>query len=113
MKFHIRAKKIPGADLATEHVRRRLGFALGRFADRVAKVHVTLEDVNGPRGGIDKRCSMRAVLRSGGEPLIAVDLDGSIAVAIDRAAERLARRVARVLRRRRRRRYPSFGAGVL
>jgi len=36
--------------------RTRLEFALGRFAGRVRSVSVSLTDLNGPRGGLDKKC---------------------------------------------------------
>ena len=33
-----------------------LASALGRFACRIRAIHILLEDVNGPRGGVDVRC---------------------------------------------------------
>jgi putative sigma-54 modulation protein len=39
-----------------EAVKRRLATILGRFRERIGAVGVYLNDVNGPRGGIDKRC---------------------------------------------------------
>lgn len=40
---------------AKDAIRDMLDGAFGRFADRVQTVNVTVEDVNGPRGGEDKR----------------------------------------------------------
>ena len=39
-----------------EAVNRRLATIFGRFRERIGAVGVYLDDVNGPRGGIDKRC---------------------------------------------------------
>ena len=46
-------------------VDRRVSFELSRFGRQVRAVTVNLEDLNGPRGGIDKRCSMQADLAPG------------------------------------------------
>jgi hypothetical protein len=36
----------------------KLHYALDRFGHWVQKVEVALEDLNGPKGGVDKRCRM-------------------------------------------------------
>ena len=38
------------------HIERRVGFALLRFTDALSSVLVRLDDLNGPKGGFDKRC---------------------------------------------------------
>ena len=90
--------------LAT-HVKRRLHFALDRFAHRVHEAEVRLADANGPRGGIDKRC--RILLRVQGlSPILVTAIDLDYRVAVDRAADKagrvLATRVARSRSGRRR-----------
>jgi hypothetical protein len=82
-------------DGAVRVAQQRLLFALSRFANRVQSLTVRLSDVNGPRGGRDKRCSI-AVRLAGSKRLIVVeDLDVELPAAISRAAERTARAVAR------------------
>ncbi len=83
-----------------ELVERRLSFALSRFGGRVRAVSVSLVDLNGPRGGIDKKCSMQARLASRGSVRVE-DTDSEVPAAVDRAAMRLARAVTRALERRR------------
>lgn len=79
-----------------ERVERRLGFALGRFGDHVGRVTVYLADVNGPRGGADKRC--KVVAEALGHGLVVVeDTDACLDTAIDRAADRIGRAVRRRL----------------
>jgi hypothetical protein len=92
------------------HVERRLLYTLGRFGNRVRRVMLRLEDLNGPRGGLDKRCHIEA--RLAGRGVLVVDVrDVELEPAVSRAAERMARRVREELaaRRdvRRRRRVPS------
>lgn len=81
-----------------EYCERRLRFALGSSSGRVRSVLVRLADENGPKGGIDKRCAIRAILQEA--PIVVVVQDESdVYVAIDRAADRVARSISRRLNR--------------
>lgn len=91
------------------YIERRLGFALGRLQSEVHRVHVFLQDVNGPRGGADLRCRMVACLC--GQELVVEDQDANFEDLIDRTAERLGQRVARTLDRRREHRRTRLGLG--
>jgi hypothetical protein len=74
-------------------------FALGRFSPRIRRVAVYLVDLNGPKGGVDKRCRLVArLLRS--RVVTVEDRDGELTALIDRAADRLGRCVRRELERR-------------
>jgi len=75
-----------------EYIERRLLFALGRFGSRIRRVMVRVEDMNGPRGGLDKRCHIE--VRVPGRGVLVVDVrDVELEPAVSRAAERIARRV--------------------
>lgn len=83
-----------------QHADKRLHFALSRFSNRIRAVKVLLEDVNGPRGGIDKHCSLTVKLDHGDE--LRVEDEGSDVLSLlDHAADRLGRLVARELERQR------------
>jgi hypothetical protein len=73
--------------------------AVGRYADRITRVEVHLNDVNGAkRGERDKRCMMEA--RVGGLAPIAVTNEAdSLDLAMEGAAEKLERAIERVLGR--------------
>jgi ribosome-associated translation inhibitor RaiA len=77
-----------------------LHYALGRFEGRVNVVTARLADLNGPRGGVDKRCRISVAVRAG-DPVLVEDADTDLYAAIDRAAERAGRAVWRQLARRR------------
>ena len=81
------------ADLA----RTRLAFALGRFAGRVRSVSVRLTDVNGPRGGLDKKCVIAVRLERSPRVILIEDADTDAEVVVCRCAERTARAVARAI----------------
>jgi ribosomal subunit interface protein len=99
MNIDIQAHGIPLTDALRDHVVRRLAFSLARAADRVRRVNVRLSDVNGPRGGIDKRCRIQVTLNGLGEVVIeATEADPFL--AIGRATERIGRNILRRLNHR-------------
>ncbi len=84
-----------------DYVRKRLGYTLGRAADVITGVRVRLDDINGPRGGADKRCRLELRLKS--QPSVIVeDVEADLYLAIDRATDRASRTLDRRLDRRRR-----------
>ena len=89
-----------------DYLRRKLHRLLEKFGSAVERVSVRLEDVNGPRGGIDKRCQVKIVLK--GLPSVYVDeRDSSVQAAMDRALGRANRAVRQALQRRLHRRNRS------
>jgi len=84
---------------------RRMKYALSRFQPRIQSIELSVEDLNGPRGGIDKSCRLRIVHEQG---LVIVnqkhaDLAACISRIADKAARVLARTVSRSLRFKRER----------
>jgi putative sigma-54 modulation protein len=103
MRLDIRGRDIWLTGALLQHVERRLRGALKRFATRVREVKVRVADVNGRRGGIDKRC--RVVVRLAPFGHVAVeDVDRNLYAAIARAVDRTGRRVGRKVERLRERR---------
>lgn len=104
-----------------EELRQRLDGRLRRMAQRLAcgvrRVAVTLSDVNGPRGGLDKRCCVQVHLgRSTRRALVIQDTGASLPQLLDRTllrtARTLARRTKRVLGVRRQGRAEAPGAAA-
>lgn len=85
-------------------IERILGTTLGRFSHRMHSIDVWLEDVNGPRGGVDIRCRLDVQMRSGGKSTVsalAIDEYAATAKAAVRAREFVDRRVKKARGRRR------------
>jgi ribosomal subunit interface protein len=98
MRINIQALGFELTEALREHTQRRLQFALSWASHDVRKVAVRLSDINGPRGGSDKRCRIRIPL-PGTRDVIIEDTEADLYIAIDRAAERAERAVARMLGR--------------
>lgn len=81
-----------------EYVHRRLKTALGWALTR--RLAVWLSDINGPRGGRDKRCKIQISLDHG-KTIIIEDTEEDLFAAIDLAAGRADRTLSRQLARKR------------
>ena len=100
MPAYIRAVDVPLDEADRAYIRRKLGRKLGKFEDAVQRVSVRIEDVNGPRGGTDKRCRIKIVLR--GLPSVVVERQhAALQAALDGALDRAGQTVKRQLQRRR------------
>lgn len=81
------------------YLRRKLGRKLGKFAPSIERTSVRVADVNGPRGGVDKRCRIKVVL-SGLPSVVVEERHHSLQVALDGAVARAERAVRQTTRRR-------------
>ena len=84
MRLDVLTGNLPNSDAIDTHAQRRLAFALDRFASRIEQVRVRLGDLNGPRGGVDKRCAVECDLGRLGSVVIE-EVDDDLYTAIDRA----------------------------
>lgn len=109
MRIDIQASGFDLTEGLRQHTARRLQFALGWASHNVRTVSVRLSDINGPRGGNDKRCRIKIPLH-GGQDVVIEDTESDLYVAIDRAADRTERAVARRLERSREHHHVRIGA---
>jgi len=79
-------------------IERRIQFALGRFISRIRRVSAIFSDINGARGGVDKKCRLRISLIPTGE-VVVDDVATSVEAAAANVSERAARTVSRLLER--------------
>ena len=105
MRVDIRTNGLELTDALRDHTERRLAFALDRSHHHVRGVIVRLTDINGPRGGIDKRCQIRIPLpRRGG--VVIEETHPDLYIAIDRATHRVGNTLGRHLARHRQQATP-------
>jgi putative sigma-54 modulation protein len=100
MKLKFSARKRLLSEPLASHISRRFRSALDRFAGRIQLVRIRIEDLNGPRGGIDKRCLAVMRLTPGGVVSTQAVSEDAYA-AIDGAAQRAKVALSRYLDRTR------------
>ena len=98
MQIDVQTRHFRLTDALRSYTEWRLRFALTWADNRVQRIVVRLSDINGPRGGDDKRCHLLVVL-SGLPDVVVEDIEADLYFAIDRAADRAGRTVMRKLDR--------------
>jgi len=94
MQIDIQSRGFSLTDALFGYAQRRLLFALSYCSGHVKRVVIRLSDINGPRGGSDKRCHIQVVL-TGIPDVVVVDTEANLYDAIDRAIDRVRRTVNR------------------
>ena len=94
LSIEVRTRRFRPTPAIRAHVERELRKSLSRVRPRAGEVVAFLSDVNGPRGGEDKRCQIRARLASAGE-VFASAVAADLYEAITKAAKRLGRAILR------------------
>lgn len=97
MQIQVQVHGFTLTDALDRHARRRLRFALDRFADPIEAVIVRLSSEH---GGRSSRCQLQVQLRRRPDVLVEETRD-DLYVAIDRTADRAAEAVARRVERSR------------
>jgi len=96
MQIEIQARNFFLTQAIQNHVERRLDFALSTRHEHIQRILVRLSDINGPRGGVDKRCLIEVRI-DGLSSIVIQDVQNDLYIAIDRVAGRAARSVLRRL----------------
>ena len=94
MRICIQAKGFILTAALRAYTERRLMTALGWAGRHMRELHVSLSDINGPRGGRDKRCRILVQI-AGGKGVVIEDTETDLYHAIYRAAERVDRAIVR------------------
>lgn len=94
MQIDIQSRGFTMTDSLLGYARRRLLFAMAYCSGHVNRVVIRLSDINGPRGGADKRCHIQVAL-AGIPDVVVADTEVDMYAAIDRACDRTRRTVVR------------------
>lgn len=97
MQITIHSRSFEISDEMRERVERRVRFALDAFDGSIPVAHVQVEDVNGPRGGVDKRCHISVTVQGVGALMVGISA-ATVYSAVSRATRILKYRVSETLR---------------
>jgi len=115
LKIDIRFRGLESSASLRAYILRRVHLHVRRLGRALAAVVVRLSDVNGPKGGVDKRCQVMLV-RRGQAPVtideVSMDAYAAVDVAVERATLAAGRGIARE-RSTRRRPRAVIGRSVL
>jgi ribosome-associated translation inhibitor RaiA len=99
MRIWIKDKQKQIGSSATEHIMDKVEAAFSKFGQHVVSVDLIIEDVNGPRGGIDKKCQLLVNIR-GMKSVVVSTKKASASRAIAKAIAKAKRTTNRKLKRR-------------
>ena len=96
MEVRIFDGNIKTSEAQHDYIMAKVGTAAGRLKDAPCMIDVRLTDVNGPKGGIDKRCSIDTTL-PGRRSVSVEEHAADYYAAIDAAAVAIKRLLAKSL----------------
>ena len=100
MQIDIQARQVPMSPSFRRMVKQRVQLSLSKFDESIVKVSLWLTDLNGPKGGVDKKCQMQIVMP--GKPDVIVDVTrDNLYLATNLAISRAAQAVIRSIDRQR------------
>lgn len=99
MNLQISSRNVELTQETHDLIERRVQFALERFSEQIRSVTLTIQDINGDRGGEDKQCRMLVEFTSRGS-VNAAHVASTIESAATQVIERLAHTVGREMDRR-------------
>ena len=116
MRLEIRRRGVKVTEELRTYLKERLRLALTRFGRHIDLVRVYLRDVNGPRGGLGKKCRIVVELPPRGRVIVTgadTDIRAAITATVSRAGFAVKRHVKRRRARRRTPRRPVRGVPLV
>lgn len=88
MKLRVKSKGFRVTHALHDRVKSKLHRIFSRYGDRIRATEVTLEDVNGPKGGEDMRCLVTVKLNKS-KSIVVKEQAADLYDAINKCAHRL------------------------
>lgn len=99
MNLHVQSKSFSLTKMLKKYVNKKVASSINPREDYIQRVNVHLSDINGPHGGVDKRCHVHLVM-SHMPDIVIRDTQENLYTAIDRAFSRAKVALTRKLSRR-------------
>jgi len=99
MVLRIHGHHLEVTEVLDAHINDRFKAALDQLDHMVQEITVRLEDVNGPKGGVDKRCHATVHLRNGATVVVDEkhpDIYAAVSLVADRLKNVVGRKVEKI-----------------
>ena len=103
MKTEIKYNQVSKSDDLEQYIEKRIHFSFSRFSGKVLSIHIHLRDLNGPKGGWDKKCIAKIRMKS--QTFCVEATENNLYKAVDAALDRLQRKMLRQFDRAKRRNF--------
>ena len=100
MKLNINFQNMQGGGDIIDYIDHRVSFAFARTRHEIDNTKITITDINGPKGGVDKQCKV-IIKPRGMKPIVIAEKRESVRNAIDRCLTRASHSINRKLKRKR------------
>lgn len=100
MIIDLQARDFQLTDPLRQQIRQKLKAVLNRFGEKIHRVRVVLSDINGPKGGNDKRCVIKVKVNNH-KTLVVDEVTDNIHESINRCARRVKHAITKTVSRNR------------
>ncbi len=112
MQVQIESTHLGEANGSRATLEQRVRYVFRRMHYKVQQIRVSLHDINGPRGGVDKQCRLTLKLDGRGTLVVTAQAHNS-SLALDSALRRASQSLVRLWQRQRRPIRGSSGSDSL
>jgi putative sigma-54 modulation protein len=99
--LEVRGHGLPVTDALRQYATDHIAAKLAKHARALQSAIIRFSDVNGTKGGEDKRCEVELYLRRVPSPIVVAVVDHDLRTAMDAAADRAQQAMGRTLERQR------------
>lgn len=100
MNIDLQARDFQLTDSIESQIRQKLKIVLNRFGHKIRKARVVLSDINGPKGGKDKRCTIKIEMHNL-KTIVVDEVTTNMHESISRCSQRAKRTIDKVLNKNR------------
>lgn len=100
MNIDLQARDFHLTSSIESQIRQKLKVVLNRFGHKIRNLRVVLSDVNGPKGGKDKRCAIKIEMHNL-KTIVVDEVTSNMHESISRCSQRAKRTIDKVLNKNR------------
>jgi ribosomal subunit interface protein len=96
MNINLQARDFHLTNSLESQIRQKMKILLDRFDDKIRATRVVLSDINGPKGGKDKRCTIKIEVHNA-KTIVVDEVADNMYESISRCSQRAKRAVSKLV----------------